>query len=160
MSCCMQPDGRNAHICGSKAAGVKTPKHPLHRCLDFSVMRYGDGRSWRESRDAPSRPVGALLRDDCGMNSFLYLLCRATCWCLPSNTQKKEREARRWDGIHPQTQQQLPRFPARTKTFLLSAVFLSGLVVFLCSKTKSLDCKDKFGCALHLPSLSSQRTRV
>lgn len=54
----------------------------------------------------------------------------------------------------------LPRFPARTKTFLLSAVFLSGLVVFLSSKTKSLDRKDKFGCALHLPPLSSQRTRV
>lgn len=40
MSCCMQPDGRNV----SKASGVKTPKHPLHRCLDFSMMKPGDGQ--------------------------------------------------------------------------------------------------------------------
>lgn len=72
MSFCMQPDGRNAHICGSKAAGVKTPKHPLHRCLDFSIMRYGDGRSWRDSRDGPYGPMGALLWDDCATASCLY----------------------------------------------------------------------------------------
>lgn len=93
----MQPDGQSAHICGSKAAGVKTPKHPLHQCLDFSIMRYGDGWSWRESRDGAHRPMGALVRDDCRTTSFLYLLCRATCWCLPSNRQKKERRGRRRD---------------------------------------------------------------
>lgn len=93
MSFCMQPDGRSAHICGSKAAGVKTPKHPLHRCLDFSVMRYGDGRSWRESRDAPYGPMGALVWGDCGTTSFLCFLRGATCWCLPSTRQEEERKA-------------------------------------------------------------------
>lgn len=42
MSFCMQPDAQSVHICGSETGGVKTPKHRLHDCLDFSIMRYDD----------------------------------------------------------------------------------------------------------------------
>lgn len=168
MSFCMQPDGRSAHICRSKAAGVKTPKHPLHRCLDFSVMRYGDGRSRPESRDGPCRPMGAPLRDDCGAASVLYLPCGGHMLAFtPKQTGGGGGEEAQRDGAAMQQTRQRcgdgsspPVLSVFLKTFLLSAVFLSGSVVFPSSKTKSLDWEDKYGGALHRPTLTSQRTRV
>lgn len=59
MSFCMQPDAQSAHICGSKTAGVKTPKHELHDCLDFSVMRYDDRWSLRGLTGRLTSTVGS-----------------------------------------------------------------------------------------------------
>lgn len=83
----------------------------------------------------------------------------------PKNTQKEERKRRDGTAMQ-QTRQRCGDCSSPLvlsvflKTFLLSAVFLSGSVVFPSSKTKSLDWEDKYGCTLHRRTLTSQRTRV
>lgn len=104
MSFCMQPDAQSVHICESKTGGVKTPKHRVLDCLDFSVMRYDDRLSLWGLQDISYRRMGVLILD-CYYSSpaplqpppprsgkillsFLYLFCRATWWYLPSNRQR------------------------------------------------------------------------
>lgn len=118
MSFCMQPDAQSVHICGSEPAGVKTPKHRLHHCLDFTVMRYDDRWSERGLQDAPRRPMGALIVG-CYYSgpapqaksplSSLYLLFWATWWYLHSNRQRSG-TARDWISLFTKQSSKTPVF--------------------------------------------------